>query len=132
MVTVAVAGGSGNLGLTIVEALKESKHKVIVIVRKVSSYHNTNPWRLCPYARDPQESKAQMKDVPVFNVDYSDVEAVTRVLEENNVHTVISALSVRGPEEGASETSLVKAAAKSNATKRFIASEFGTLAPSEK
>jgi len=40
MVTVAVAGGSGNVGLTIVDALKESpKHKVIVLVRKVSSCH---------------------------------------------------------------------------------------------
>lgn len=37
MVTVAVAGGAGNLGRNIVDALKESpKHTVIVLVRKVS------------------------------------------------------------------------------------------------
>jgi len=40
MVTVAVAGGSGNLGRTIVDGLKESpKHNVTVLVRKVSSCH---------------------------------------------------------------------------------------------
>jgi len=36
MVNVAVAGGAGKLGLTIVEHLKEnSKHNVIVLSRKV-------------------------------------------------------------------------------------------------
>lgn len=113
MVTVAVAGGSGDVGRTIVDALKESpKHKVIVLVRK--------------------ESKAQGLDVPVFAVDYGDVESLSSLLETNNVHTVISALSVRGPNEGASEISLVKAAAKAGPTKRFIASEYGVLAPAEK
>jgi uncharacterized protein YbjT (DUF2867 family) len=71
-------------------------------------------------------------DVPVVAVDYSDVESVARVLNGNNVHTLISTFSVRGPQEGASEISLVKAAAKAAATRRFIASEFGTLAPAEK
>lgn len=71
-------------------------------------------------------------DVPVFAVDYGDVESVSRLLETNNVHTVISALSVRGPDEGASEINLVKAAAKAGTTKRFIASEYGVLAPAKK
>ena len=36
MLTVAVAGGSGNVGRTIVDALKKSqKHNVIVLTRKV-------------------------------------------------------------------------------------------------
>ncbi|KAJ9614099.1 hypothetical protein H2200_002235 [Cladophialophora chaetospira] len=113
MVTVAVAGGSGNLGLTIVEALKKSqKHKVIILARK--------------------ESKSPVPDVPVLAADYANVESLARLLEDNNIHTVISAMSVRGPEEGASEINLVKAAAKSAATKRFIASEYGTLAPADK
>jgi hypothetical protein len=71
-------------------------------------------------------------DVSVLAVDYSDVEAVSRLLDTNDVHTVISALSIRGPVEAASEISLVKAAAKAGATKRFIASEYGTLAPDDK
>lgn len=65
-------------------------------------------------------------------MDYSDVEGVSRLLETHNVHTVISAFSVRGPQEAAAEIDLVKAAAKSGTTKRFIASEYGTLAPAEK
>ncbi|KEF62390.1 uncharacterized protein A1O9_00362 [Exophiala aquamarina CBS 119918] len=110
MVKVAVAGGTGSVGRTIVDALKESpKHEVIVLARKEADI-----------------------GVPVLAVDYSDVEAVSRILETNNVHTVISAISVRGPQEGAVEIDLVKAAVKSAATRRFIASEYGTLAPTEK
>ncbi|ETI25726.1 hypothetical protein G647_02500 [Cladophialophora carrionii CBS 160.54] len=113
MVTVAVAGGTGDLGRTIVDALKESpNHKVIVLARK--------------------ESKAPEIDVPVFAVDYGDVESVSRLLETNDVHTVVSALSIRGPTEAASEISLVKAAAMAKATKRFVASEYGTLAPTDR
>jgi len=38
MVKVAVAGGTGSVGRTIVDALKENpKHEVIVLARKVSS-----------------------------------------------------------------------------------------------
>ncbi|KIW82787.1 hypothetical protein Z517_02030 [Fonsecaea pedrosoi CBS 271.37] len=117
MVTVAVAGGTGNVGRTIVDALKASQnHKFIVLARKPT----------------PQESKAQDIGVPVFGVDYQDVDSVSHLLETNDVETVISALSVRGPVEGASEISLVKAAAKASTTKRFIASEYGTVAPAEK
>jgi len=65
-------------------------------------------------------------------VDYNDVDALSRVLETNNIHTVLSTFSVRGPQEAAAEIDLVNAAAKSATTKRFIASEYGTLAPSEK
>jgi uncharacterized protein YbjT (DUF2867 family) len=36
MVAVAVAGGTGNVGRTIVDALKKSqKHEVVVLTRKV-------------------------------------------------------------------------------------------------
>jgi hypothetical protein len=65
-------------------------------------------------------------------VDYSNVESISKVLESNNVHIVISALSVRSAVEGESEMNLARAAAKSGPTKRFIASEYGTRAPTEK
>lgn len=48
MVTVAVAGGSGNVGRTIVDALRKSpEHDVIVLTRKVNGRsiredYNTN------------------------------------------------------------------------------------------
>jgi uncharacterized protein YbjT (DUF2867 family) len=38
MVVVAVVGGTGNVGKTVVDALKESKeHEVVVFARKVGS-----------------------------------------------------------------------------------------------
>lgn len=41
MVTVAVAGGTGNVGRTIVDALIQSqKHNVIVLTRKVKARKN--------------------------------------------------------------------------------------------
>ena len=43
MVTVAVAGGTGNVGKTIVDALIASqKHEVIVLTRKVRARDNPN------------------------------------------------------------------------------------------
>lgn len=35
MVVVAVAGGTGNVGRTIVETLLQTKHQVVVLARKV-------------------------------------------------------------------------------------------------
>ena len=65
-------------------------------------------------------------------MDYNDVEAVAKILESNNVHTVISTISVIAAEAGASEVKLVEAAAKSGPTKRFIASDWGVATPAEK
>lgn len=69
---------------------------------------------------------------PLINVDYGDIDAVANILEEHNVHTVISAIKVIAPEAGVSEVNLIKAAAKSSATKRFIQSEWGVPIPQEK
>jgi hypothetical protein len=70
-------------------------------------------------------------DVPVFAVDYGNVDSIASVLEANDIHTVISTLAVRGPDESAAELGLVKAAVKATPTMRFIASEFGTMAPTD-
>jgi hypothetical protein len=66
-----------------------------------------------------------------YAVDYNDVDAVAEILRSNNVHTVISALKVIAAEGGLAETNLVKAAAKSSVTKRFIASDWGVMIPSD-
>lgn len=68
----------------------------------------------------------------LINVDYGDIDAVANILEEHNVHTVISAIKVIAPEAGVSEVNLIKAAAKSSPTKRFIQSEWGVPIPQEK
>ncbi|KAK6444208.1 hypothetical protein FP744_10000456 [Trichoderma asperellum] len=112
--TIAIAGGTGNIGKTISDALvAAAKYKVIVLAREA-------PKNWSPSAP------------PVIKVDYDDINAVTNILEKHNVHTVISTISVITPESGAAERNLIKAAAKATPTKRFIQNDWGVLAPSEK
>lgn len=68
----------------------------------------------------------------MFAVDYNNVEQTTKTLEENNIHTVISTIVMRNPEAGEAEINLVTAAARSSATKRFVASNWGNATPAEK
>ncbi|KAF2735549.1 NAD(P)-binding protein [Polyplosphaeria fusca] len=115
MVVVAIAGGAGNVGRTLLEAVDKSvNHQAVVLSRKVGQV---------PHA------VIEGSEAPVVVVDYNDVEALTVVLEQHKVHTLISALMLMTPEAGAAETSLVKAAAASGPTKRFIASEWGGPSP---
>ena len=67
----------------------------------------------------------------MFAVDYNDVEQLTKTLEENNVHTVISAIVMFDPAAAQAEVNLVAAAAKSSPTKRFVASNWGTASPDD-
>lgn len=57
------------------------------------------------------------------------MEAVAKILTENNVHTVISSIFVVLPDSGEAEINIVKAAAQSAPTKRFIASDWGLPRP---
>ncbi|KAK1763389.1 hypothetical protein QBC33DRAFT_550029 [Phialemonium atrogriseum] len=110
MVAIAIAGGTGNIGQTIAEVLKENpEHKVIVLSRK---------------APEVQDEAA-----PVIVVNYDDVDELTRVLENDNIHTVISTIPVMGPESGGPEINLVRAADKSGPTKRFISSDWSIPFP---
>ncbi|KAL1792898.1 hypothetical protein ACET3X_009405 [Alternaria dauci] len=106
MSVVAVSGGTGKLGRTIVEAILEhGKHKVVVLARQSS------------------ESKAKELGVPVLGLDYSNVEAIRDVLESNDIGTVISTLNTMGDAEP--EIALIKAADLSTVTKRFIPNSWG-------
>lgn len=59
-------------------------------------------------------------------VDYSDVEGLTRVLEENHVHTVISAMTMlHYGDSGPREIELIRAADASKTTKRLVSSHWG-------
>jgi uncharacterized protein YbjT (DUF2867 family) len=108
MVVIAVAGGVGNVGRTIVQVLSEStKHKVIILARKT-----------------PEENIAA---APVYVVDYSDIQGIAELLAHQNVHTVISTISVTTEAASAAEVNLIKAAAKSSTAKRFVATGWGAL-----
>ncbi|KAF5570957.1 SDR family [Fusarium phyllophilum] len=60
-------------------------------------------------------------------VDYSDVSALTSVLESEQVDTVISMLPIDNDESGQAQLNLIEAAEKSTCTKRFLPSEFGMV-----
>jgi predicted dinucleotide-binding enzyme len=130
MVIVAVIGGTGNVGKTIVDALKEDeKHEVIVLTRKVSYYAKAD------YVRDMGTNRSQAPEVvtsvPTFAVDYDNIEQLTKTLDANNVHTVISTIVMLNPTAAQSELNVVAAAAKSNSTKRFVASNWGLATPKD-
>ncbi|KAF1734739.1 hypothetical protein CRV24_006285 [Beauveria bassiana] len=79
MQVVAVAGGTGKLGRTIVEAiLQSSKYEVIILSRKLG------------------------KDIgaPIVPTDYYDTKAITKILEDKNVHTLVSAITMGSPADG--------------------------------
>ncbi|KAL3494695.1 hypothetical protein BJX62DRAFT_26319 [Aspergillus germanicus] len=105
MVNVAVAGGTGGVGRTIVEVLDSSQHQVFVLSRKPSD-------------------KAQ-----TVTVDYSDIDNLVTVLETHKIHTVISTFSVEGDSLAKSQKNLIEAAIRSKETKRVIPSGFAIPYP---
>ncbi|CAH0051322.1 unnamed protein product [Clonostachys solani] len=105
MVTVAVLGGSGHVGKTIVDAIKEHpSHSVIILSRKASS------------TVDPE--------APTVLVQYDDDKSLTSALEAHQVDTVISCLGVHDENLAQVEAAVIRAADKSKYTKRFIPSNW--------
>ncbi|KAL6362330.1 hypothetical protein LRP88_03608 [Fusarium phalaenopsidis] len=101
MKVIAVAGGTGHVGRTIVETLTQSpSFRIIVLGRKATPSNPGEPVHVA--------------------VDYANVAAVATTLEQHNVHTVISAIQVANEEASAAEANLIKAAGQSSSVKRFI------------
>jgi hypothetical protein len=67
----------------------------------------------------------------VIAVDYTNVEELTKTLEENNIHTVISTIVMYDPEAAKAERNVIAAAEKSSCTKRFVVSNWGNATPEE-
>ncbi|KAH8427113.1 uncharacterized protein LDX57_004830 [Aspergillus melleus] len=74
---------------------------------------------------EPSETREKVQ------VDYDDIPSLTKVLEENAVHTVISAISIYDEQTSQSQLNLIQAADKSNATTRFIPSEYSFIQTKE-
>ncbi|RMJ20300.1 hypothetical protein CDV36_000112 [Fusarium kuroshium] len=103
---VAVAGGTGNLGRTIVEAIIDSgKYQVVIL------------------AREANAEKEKQIGAKILPVNYADVDSLTKVLEDNNIETVISTLNTMGVAEP--ELNLIAAADRAKSTKRFVPSIWG-------
>ncbi|KAK1636983.1 hypothetical protein BDP81DRAFT_518020 [Colletotrichum phormii] len=106
MIVVAVAGGTGGVGKTIVEQLQLSKkHEVILLSRKASA--------------TPASGGAK-----IVLADYGNIEALSLLLEEHKVETVISTIGLMGAEAIQSQLNLIAAADKAKSTHRFVPSEF--------
>ncbi|CAH0055760.1 unnamed protein product [Clonostachys solani] len=107
MVVIAIAGGTGAVGKTIVGQLQlhGPHHKVFIMGRKA-----------------PTESVA---DCPEFlQVDYEDVSSLTKILEDQKIDTVISTVNLKTQAASQSQLNLIQAADRSCTTNRFIPSEF--------
>ncbi|KAM0544357.1 hypothetical protein ACHAPJ_011893 [Fusarium lateritium] len=111
MVNVAIAGGTGNVGLTILEVLKlQCTHRPFVLTR------------------NPEKNDT---GVPSIKVDYSGVDSLTQALKEHSIHTVISCLNYEGDALPVGQKNLIKAATASSVTERFVPSAFGIDYPTE-
>ncbi|KAF4434155.1 nmra-like family [Fusarium acutatum] len=103
---VAVAGGQGDVGRTMVEVLSQSQqNRVLVLSRK------------------------KLDDESTAYVDYTDVSHIRDVLEKYNVEVVISCLNVISPEASQAEVNLARACDSSSVTRRFIASQWSIKTP---
>ncbi|TQN65127.1 Oxidoreductase BOA1 [Colletotrichum shisoi] len=109
---VAVAGGTGDVGRTIVEAIiADGKWTVVVLARNAS------------------EEKEKEIGARILPVNYDDVDDLVKVLEENKVHTVISTLSVGVTVKP--ELNLIAAADRAQSTQRCIPSVWSPKLPRE-
>ncbi|KAF4950552.1 hypothetical protein FGADI_8111 [Fusarium gaditjirri] len=103
---VAVAGGQGDVGRTIVEVLSQNQqNKVLVLSRK------------------------KLDDESIIHVDYNDVSHIRASLEKYNVEVVISCLNVISPEASQTEVNLTRACEASSSTHRLIASQWSIKTP---
>ncbi|KAE9581796.1 Oxidoreductase BOA1 [Colletotrichum fructicola] len=113
MVNVAIAGGTGAVGKTLIEVMaSQTKHQAVILTRKAPS---------------PEEEAL----APTYQVDYSNVDYLKAFLEEHNIHTVISAFGINATSLATSQLNLIKAADESSVTKRFIPSSFAMRYPED-
>ncbi|KAF5698321.1 cupin conserved barrel [Fusarium globosum] len=93
---VAVAGGQGDVGKTIVEVLSQNqRNRVLVLSRKL--VHNGSVSKSCA------NLVKKLDDEPTIYVDYTDVSHIRDALEKHNVEVVISCLNVTSPEASQAE-----------------------------
>ncbi|OQE80460.1 hypothetical protein PENNAL_c0046G00074 [Penicillium nalgiovense] len=112
MTVIAVAGGTGGVGKTIVEKLLDSKFDIVVLSRSVK-----------------QDFASQ--NIQNVQISYDDIPSMARALEQHNIHTIISAIGLVSDEASQSQLNLIEAAEKSASTKRFIPSEYSFIQTTE-
>lgn len=135
MVNIAVAGGSGGVGRSIVDTLKaDGKHKAIILARKVRecARQSTCRTKIQPLSKKHEQIPDNVElGLPVIAVDYDDVDALQAILEEHRIETVISALALHIIGVGKSQINLIKAAEQASTTKRFVTSTWAVRPSTE-
>lgn len=124
MKAIAVAGGTGGVGRTIVDALvKYGKHEVYVLSRSVRCHTAVQRTSLTIDPQDrPTDGSARL-----LKFDYEDIEGGSKALEEADISIVISTISVVTPATNQAQINLIRAAEKSSCTERFVVSSFDLL-----
>lgn len=131
MSTIAVAGGTGGIGKTIVEALlQEPKYRVIVLTQSVRPLIDDASRALTHETQIPKEDPI-LKQTQQIQINYNDLDSIVETLEKHAVHTVISAIGIYTDEAAQSQMNLVQAAEKSSVTKRFVPSEYSFIQTEE-
>ncbi|KAM6527607.1 hypothetical protein FALCPG4_008662 [Fusarium falciforme] len=111
MAVIAVAGGTGDVGRTIVEEIsKDPGNFVYVLTRKLKPGSEPKP--------------APGINTTLIEVDYSSESGLTDVLDKLKVDTVISALNLHWPGASDAQTNLIRAASKAEVADKFIPSEY--------
>lgn len=132
MVIVAVVGGTGSVGKTIVDAFKaDGAHEVLVLCRKVRPQTSNQSESLSSDADSAKVPEGE-QPVPTYAVDYNNIEQIAKTLEQNKVHTIVSTIVMYDPVAAQSERNLIEAAAKAATVKRFVQSNWGDETPDEK
>jgi nucleoside-diphosphate-sugar epimerase len=128
MVNVAIAGGTGGVGKTIVEILTgNTNHQAFILSRKVrfppSLLLKTTTLTLSQTCKDIET------DTPCIEVDYTSIPSLQAILEQHRIETVICTFGITSASLGISQLNLIKAAELSKETKRFIPSSFAIPYP---
>ncbi|KAF5002483.1 hypothetical protein FGRMN_308 [Fusarium graminum] len=122
MVKIAIAGGAGNVGQEVVDALlARNKHEILILSRKVRSSFLLRTSKLT--FQDAPETEIA-PGVKWAKTNYQDIGELAKILE--GVHTVLSFMSV-GPEgtKGRPQENLIDASIKAG-VKRFAPSEWAS------
>ncbi|KAI0155273.1 hypothetical protein GGR57DRAFT_464693 [Xylariaceae sp. FL1272] len=114
MSVVAVAGGTGDLGRLIVDALQETGlYEVYVMSRKTGEDKRRH---ISPLTGQQYS--------PLIQTDYSSEESLLKILEQKKVNVVISVFIMDNDAVSDAQLRLIRAADQCSSIRRFIPSEF--------
>jgi saccharopine dehydrogenase-like NADP-dependent oxidoreductase len=126
MVIVAVAGGTGAVGQTIVKALVDSGNNRVFILSRTVCERDTFGLHSMLHQLTSQQTKRNDRASEPHHlvIDYQDVNQVQQVLRQNHVEVVVSALLLVDQQALLSQINLIRGAASSGTVTKFIPSEY--------